>query len=162
MNDSTNVRVMADNIRELKRKIESAGSGLPDVTSEDAGKVLTVSIDGEWGADNLPESGFPYYTLKTVSTSGSLATIAFTKILNGKAVYYKLVKHNDSETYIENMDGFSLTYNNGWVFAYPNIVRDGELITSSSDSWSYTETRDFVCYPNFATENTSKKSKKKG
>lgn len=82
--DSTNPRVLADNIRVLEKKIGSGGGSdlpdigpsdygsylavdelgkwgldkpegiLPEVDPSDAGKVLTVGDTGEWEADDLP------------------------------------------------------------------------------------------------------------
>lgn len=49
--DSTNPRVMADNIKRLEAI--AGRSDLPEVGPEDAGDVLVVSDDGEWEADTL-------------------------------------------------------------------------------------------------------------
>ena len=54
--DSTNPRIMADNIRELARN--GGGSGLPDVTAADNGKILGV-VEGVWNKMDAP-SGVDY------------------------------------------------------------------------------------------------------
>lgn len=75
--DSTNVRVMADNIRKLKTEVENAVE-LPSVETTDEGKVLTVNSSGKWAALD-PASQLPAVTsedegsLLTVNSSGEWA-----------------------------------------------------------------------------------------
>lgn len=52
--DSTNPRIIADNIRKLDDAVQSAASELPEVETTDAGKVLTVNASGKWAASDLP------------------------------------------------------------------------------------------------------------
>ena len=52
--DSTNPRVIADNIRKLDDAVQAAASELPEVETTDEGKVLTVNASGEWAALDLP------------------------------------------------------------------------------------------------------------
>lgn len=56
MIDSTNIKQISENIRELDAEMKK--SALPSVDSEDAGKGLIVSDEGEWVAGDLP-SGLP-------------------------------------------------------------------------------------------------------
>lgn len=46
MNDSTNIRIIADNIRKLEKMVKEAGSELPTPGAGDAGKILKVGSDG--------------------------------------------------------------------------------------------------------------------
>lgn len=75
--DSTNVRVMADNIRKLHQEVEAAVE-LPTVTGSDEGKILTVNSSGKWAALD-PASQLPAVTsedegsLLTVNSSGEWA-----------------------------------------------------------------------------------------
>jgi hypothetical protein len=46
MNDSTNVRVIADNIRKLEKMVKEAGSELPNPGAGDTGKILKVGSGG--------------------------------------------------------------------------------------------------------------------
>lgn len=52
--DSTNPRIIADNIRKLDDAVQTAASELPEVETTDAGKVLTVNASGKWAASDLP------------------------------------------------------------------------------------------------------------
>lgn len=57
--DSTNPRVLADNIRALEKKIGSGGgSDLPDIGPSDYGSYLAVDEEGKWGLDR-PEGSLP-------------------------------------------------------------------------------------------------------
>lgn len=71
--DSTNPRIMADNIRELARN-GGGGSDLPEVDVSDVGKVLTVGDTGEWEADDLP----PQLPEVDVSDAGKVLTVSDT------------------------------------------------------------------------------------
>ena len=62
--DSTNPRIMADNIKRLENEIKSGGSILPTVTTSDEGKVLTVNSSGNWDAEN-PVTELPDTTSAT-------------------------------------------------------------------------------------------------
>lgn len=46
INDSTNVRVIADNIKKLEKMVKEAGSELPTPGAGDTGKILKVGSDG--------------------------------------------------------------------------------------------------------------------
>lgn len=76
--DSTNPRVMADNIRELAAN-SGGGSDLPEVTADDDGKVLGV-VEGSWGKMDIPSEIVDYST--TEQDTGS-------KWIDGRPVYQK-------------------------------------------------------------------------
>ena len=69
--DSTNPRIMADNIKRLENEIKSGGSILPTVTTSDEGKVLTVNSSGNWDVED------PVTELPSVTTSdeGKVLTV---------------------------------------------------------------------------------------
>lgn len=84
--DSTNPRIMADNIREIARN--GGGSDLPEVTSADNGKVLGV-VEGSWNKMDAPAGGVNYST--TEQDTGL-------KWIDGKTIYQKTVVKSDSIT----------------------------------------------------------------
>lgn len=53
--DVVNITTIPEMLNAIATVVSSASSGLPTVTSEDNGKVLTV-VDGEWAAADLPET----------------------------------------------------------------------------------------------------------
>jgi len=53
--DVANITTIPEMINALVTVVPSISSGLPTVTSEDNGKVLTV-VDGEWAVADLPET----------------------------------------------------------------------------------------------------------
>lgn len=77
--DSTNPRIMADNIRELARNGGGGGSDLPDVTVDDNGKVLGV-VEGSWNKMDVPSNVVNYSTSE--QNTG-------TKWIDGKDIYQK-------------------------------------------------------------------------
>ena len=77
--DSTNPRIMADNIRELSRN-GGGGSDLPEVTSADNGKVLGV-VEGSWNKMDAPY-GVDYS--ETEQLTGQ-------KWIDGKEIYRKTI-----------------------------------------------------------------------
>lgn len=85
--DSMNPKTMAENIQELEKMISSIGSGLPEVTESDEGKVLTVNSSGEWDAEtpSAPSSSYSLdYTAEETDTG-----IKFM----GKKVYRKVIPY---------------------------------------------------------------------
>ena len=80
--DSTNVRVMADNIRKLKTEVENAVE-LPSVETTDEGKVLTVNSSGKWTALDLPPSIPKDYSTTEMATG--------LKWVDGKEIYCKVL-----------------------------------------------------------------------
>lgn len=77
--DSTNPRIMADNIRELAKNGGGGGSVLPEVTSADNGKILGV-VEGSWNKMDVPSGIVDYST--TEQDTGQ-------KWTNGKSIYQK-------------------------------------------------------------------------
>lgn len=72
--DSTNPRIMADNIRELARNGGGGGgSDLPHVTAADNGKVLGV-VEGSWNKMNAP-SGVSHYKVTSGTLEGTFAEV---------------------------------------------------------------------------------------
>lgn len=74
--DSTNPRIMADNIRKLAK---NGGSGLPPVTGADDDKVLTV-VNGDWAAA-LPTGSGLHYSTNEIET--------FDTWTDGRPIYQK-------------------------------------------------------------------------
>lgn len=79
--DSTNPRIMADNIRELAKNGGGGGSDLPEVTSADNGKVLGV-VEGSWNKMDAPSGGIDYST--TEQNTGR-------KWIDGKDIFQKTI-----------------------------------------------------------------------
>lgn len=78
--DSTNPRIMADNIRELARNGGGGGgSDLPDVTAADNGKVLGV-VEGSWNKMDIPSNVIDYSTTEQITGL---------KWIDGKDIYQK-------------------------------------------------------------------------
>lgn len=86
--DSTNPRIMADNIRELARNGGGGGSDLPDVTIADNGKVLGV-VAGSWNKMDVPSGEVDYSTSE--QDTGR-------KWIDGKPIYQKTVVKSDNIT----------------------------------------------------------------
>lgn len=76
--DSTNPRIMADNIRELARNGES---DLPDVTAADNGKILGV-VEGSWNKMDAPSGEIDYSTTEQNTRR---------KWIDGKDIYQKTI-----------------------------------------------------------------------
>lgn len=117
--DSTNPRVMADNIKRLEAI--AGGSGLPEITSEDAGKVLTVSDDGEWEVED-PVSGLTDYTTSEQETGNKYLDSAIYKktytgtIARGEyAAYYRQT--------LEDFTGKNLLFVEGFIEDSTNHYR---------------------------------------
>lgn len=79
--DSTNPRVIADNIRKLDDAVQAAASELPEVETTDEGKVLTVNASGKWAVLDLPASIPKDYSLTETDTG--------LKWIDGKNIYSK-------------------------------------------------------------------------
>jgi len=45
-----------EDLNRVLKIIDESGSGLPEVTTEDAGKFLTVNTNGEWAAEEIPNA----------------------------------------------------------------------------------------------------------
>lgn len=91
--DSTNPRIIADNIRKLDDAVQSAASEIPEVETTDEGKVLTVNASGKWAASNLPP--YPVGNLDYSTTEQDTGL----KWIDGKEVYTQtLIVPEDSTT----------------------------------------------------------------
>lgn len=99
MNDSTNVRIIADNIRKLEKMVKEAGSELPTPGAGDTGKIIKVGSSG--------------YELATdYATSSYSETETFTGMtwIDGNDIYRKSFSYTTPETgtvtigSIENLD----------------------------------------------------------
>lgn len=77
MNDSTNVRVMADNIRKLEKMVKEAGSELPTPGAGDTGKILKVGSNGY-------ELATDYATLNYSTEEQDTGV----KWIDGKSIYF--------------------------------------------------------------------------
>lgn len=87
MVDSWNPAVLNDGLKHAGSG--SGGSGLPDVTPSDAGKVLTVNPEGTWDAE--PAKGTP-----DVSRTGEEVKMGYN--FDGKPVFRKMVQFGESGT----------------------------------------------------------------
>lgn len=140
--DSTNPRIMADNIRELARNGGGGGSDLPDVGPEDAGEVLMVSNVGKWEAAELPSSESPVkkVAIRTVSASTQSAIVS----INGVEYSYT------SQDFPVTVDGLTLEYlvnDFKWkVSSTKNVIYSGALAASLDDEWAYNEMHDVDYY----------------
>ncbi len=95
---------------EIIDKIEDIAKGLPQVTAEDAGKVLTVNDSGEWNAEKQAKAGEVVFYATAGSATG-VHTLSdgkthkdvYDALTNSKSV--KIVTKNGTDQHI-----FSLMY----------------------------------------------------
>lgn len=101
--DSTNPRIMADNIRELARN--GGRSDLPDVTAADNGKILGV-VEGFWNKMDASSGGVNY------STNEQDTGLTW---LDGSKIYQKTIS-------VDNLDyGGTRSVNHG-IENFGNII----------------------------------------
>ena len=105
--DSTNVRVMADNIRKLKTEVENAVE-LPSVETTDEGKVLTVNSSGKWAALDLPP--YPVGNLDYSTNEQNTGV----KWIDGKDIFFK--------TFTGITGDSTGTYTIGTLFDFDTII----------------------------------------
>lgn len=83
MNDSTNVRIIADNIRKLEKMVKEAGSELPTPGAGDTGKILKVGSDGYELATEYSYTPPAYSDTDEVETGR--------RWIDGKKIYEKVL-----------------------------------------------------------------------
>lgn len=86
-------------IQEIAKVATSGGSGLPEVTDVDEGKVLTVDSSGEWAAE-MPSKGYPYVY---ATASGFISGTSLGYFVVGKlraTDIYELVRPTSSSVFI--------------------------------------------------------------
>ena len=83
MNDSTNVRIIADNIRKLEKMVKEAGSELPKPGAGDTGKIIKVGSSGYELADEYSYTP-PAYVSEGETNTG-------VKWTDGKDIYKKVI-----------------------------------------------------------------------
>jgi len=115
--DSTNPRIMADNIRKLA---VNGGSGLPKVTESDNGKILGV-VEGSWDKMNAP-IGLLDYSETEQNTSR--------KWIDGSPIYQK--------TYVFTNE-LAVSYDSWTETEIPvgdiNNIIGSEAFNSSGSNW---------------------------
>ena len=83
MNDSTNVRIIADNIKKLEKMVKEAGSELPTPGAGDTGKILKVGSHGYELATEYSYTPPAYSSTAEVNTGQ--------KWIDGKDIYVKVL-----------------------------------------------------------------------
>ena len=87
MNDSTNVRIIADNIRKLEKMAKDAESKIPTPAAGDTGKILKVGSDGYELATDYATIGY-----SSTETDTGLTWI------DGKKIYSRSFEGTTPET----------------------------------------------------------------
>lgn len=133
--DSTNPRIMANNIRELARNSGGGGSDLSEVTAADNGKVLGV-VEGSWNKMDAPSGGTNYS--ETEQNTGL-------KWVDGRDIYKKTIVLSNTDVGYDGVVHSEIPHNiTDFDFAislevlcpklrysaYSEILHDGSVLAS--------------------------------
>lgn len=175
MIDSTNVKQMSENIRELDATIKNMGNGLPEVEPEDAGKALMVDSEGEWVADDLPPSFALDYTTTPTKTGFKFANKDVYRVLipyanTSDAITVGSTMEFDAPTGIETPISAFYVFD-GTAGNYGMIIQANQMRISGGKCKVYVDSASFSGVPgntfylmlDFTIASTeSKKKTKKG
>lgn len=132
--DSTNPRVMADNIKRLEATAGSGGSSLPDPSGATDGQVLMVD-DGEWGIGDIPNE-LPDVTSEDagevlmVSDDGEWEAAELTGLLpevDSSDAGKILSVNNDGEWDVENAPS------GGYTIPINTVTNTGNIINGKNE-----------------------------
>ena len=159
--DSTNPRIMADNIRELARN-GGGGSDLPDVTAADNGKILGV-VEGSWNKMDAPSNGYNISSIETDTGLTFKGKTIYCKLYEGE---YYLTGENISLGEVGDISVLSATFlsHDGWTCSLRGrrYANTGNLTMDyMSGLPTYSTDGDILVYYYYNTTTTRKSTKRK-
>lgn len=117
MNDSNNIEIIRDNLKELDQKIENLDVEIPDHTSGDSGKYLGVTSDGSLAFSKVPDE----LPATTGATAGQILTLDSNKDPEWADNYnldFSETETNTGRKWIDGKDIYSIVVNG----QYPEIT----------------------------------------